>query len=116
MTIRYKNLQNLVYFAFNIFCDYNLSKLTFRNYPTRVNQVHSTYDKLIRLSENNVLIPEEYGVLKLQELESSYGYYKKLEEEKEILREQREQEREDKRAQKELEEKQAKIDKELLSR
>lgn len=111
--IKYKNLQKLVYFAFNIFCDYNLSKLTFKNYPTRINQIESNFTKLIKLSEYKVLIPDEYKELKLKEIESSYGYYKKIEEEKEILREQREQERENARAQKELEEKQAKIDKEI---
>lgn len=111
--IKYKNLQKLVYFAFNIFCDYNLSKLTFKNYPTRINQIESNFIKLIKLSERKVLIPDEYRELKLKEIESSYGYYKKIEEEKEILREQREQERENARAQKELEEKQAKIDKEI---
>lgn len=111
--IKYKNLQKLVYFAFNIFCDYNLSKLTFKNYPTRINQIESNFIKLIKLSEWKVLIPDEYKELKLKEIESSYGYYKKIEEEKEILREQREQERENARAQKELEEKQAKINKEI---
>lgn len=111
--IKYNNLQKLVYFAFNIFCDYNLSKLTFKNYPTRINQIESNFTKLIRLSEYKVLIPDEYKELKLKEIESSYGYYKKIEEEKEILREQREQERENARAQRELEEKQAKIDKEI---
>ena len=111
--IKYKNLQKLVYFAFNIFCDYNLSKLTFKNYPTRINQIESNFTKLIKLSEYKVLIPDEYKELKLKEIESSYGYYKKIEEEKEILREQREQERENARAQRELEEKQAKIDKEI---
>lgn len=111
--IKYKNLQKLVYFAFNIFCDYNLSKLTFKNYPTRINQIESNFTKLVKLSEYKVLIPDEYKELKLKEIESSYGYYKKLEEEKEILREQREQERENARAQKELEEKQAKLDKEI---
>lgn len=113
VTIKYKNLQNLVYFAFNIFCDYNLSKLTFKNYPTRINQIESNFIKLVKLSEYKVFIPDEYKELKLKEIESSYGYYKKIEEEKEILREQREQERENARAQRELEEKQAKIDKEI---
>lgn len=113
ITIKYKNLQKLVYFAFNVFCDYNLSKLTFKNYPTRINQIESNFTKLVKLSEYKVLIPDEYKELKLKEIESSYGYYKKIEEEKEILREQREQERENARAQRELEEKQAKIDKEI---
>ena len=111
--IKYKNLQKLVYFAFNIYCDYNLSKLTFKNYPTRINQIESNFTKLVKLSEYKVLIPDEYKELKLKEIESSYGYYKKIEEEREILREQREQERENARAQRELEEKQAKIDKEI---
>lgn len=111
--IKVNNLRKLTYYAFNTFCDFNLSKLTFKNYPTRVKAIETNYARAIRLSENKIEIPEKYKDLKLEELESSYAYYKKLEEEKDALREEREQEKENKRAQKELEAKQAKLDKEI---
>lgn len=113
VTINLDKLNRLLYNAFNTFCDYNLSRLTFKSYPTRQNQIHTTYNKLNRLVKGVTSIDEKLLDLKLEELESSYAYYKLKEEEKEALRIQREEEAENKRAQKELERKQAKLDKEI---
>lgn len=113
VTINLDKLNRLLYNAFNTFCDYNLSRLTYKSYPTRQKQIHTTYNKLNRLVKNVTSIDERLLELKLQELESSYAYYKLKEEEKEELRLQRAEEAENKRAQKELERKQAKLDKEI---
>lgn len=113
VTINLDKLNRLLYNAFNTFCDYNLSRLTFKSYPTRQNQIHTNYNKLNRLVKGVTSIDEKLLDLKLEELESSYAYYKLKEEEKEALRIQREEEAENKRAQKELERKQAKLDKEI---
>lgn len=113
VTMNLDKLNRLLYNAFNTFCDYNLSRLTFKSYPTRQNQIHTTYNKLNRLVKGVTSIDEKLLDLKLEELESSYAYYKLKEEEKEALRIQREEEAENKKAQKELEKKQAKLDKEI---
>ncbi|WP_130819030.1 GIY-YIG nuclease family protein [Anaerococcus vaginimassiliensis] len=113
VTINLDKLNRLLYNAFNTFCDYNLSRLTFKSYPTRQNQIHTNYNKLNRLVKGVTSIDEKLLDLKLEELESSYAYYKLKEEEKEALRIQREEEAENKRAQKELERKQAKLYKEI---
>ena len=113
VNINLDKLNRLLYNAFNTFCDYNLSRLTYKSYPTRQKQIHTTYSKLNRLVKNITSIDEKLLDLKLQELESSYAYYKLKEKEKEELRLQRAEEAENKRAQKELERKQAKLDKEI---
>ncbi|WP_105300959.1 GIY-YIG nuclease family protein [Anaerococcus marasmi] len=113
VTINLDKLNRLLYNAFNTFCDYNLSRLTYKSYPTRQKQIHTTYNKLNRLVKDVTSIDERLLELKLEELESSYAYYKLKEEEKEELRLQRAEEAENKRAQKELERKQAKLDKEI---
>lgn len=113
ITIKTENLQKLAYYAFNTFCDYNLSNLTFKSYSTRQNKLESSYNKISKLTENNIKIDPKLLELKHQELDSSYAYYKLKEEEKQALIEQREIEAENKKAQKELEKKQDKLDKEI---
>lgn len=110
----YKNdLIRLLYNSFNTYCDYNLTKLTFKSYPTRKKQIQTMFNKLNRISNQQIQIDEKALDYKFQELDASYAYYKLKEEEKEALRQQREEEAENKRAQKELEAKQAKLDKEI---
>lgn len=107
------DLIRLLYNSFNTFCDYNLTRLTFKTYPTRKKQIQTMFNKLNRISNQQIQIDEKALEYKFQELDASYAYYKLKEEEKEALRQQREEEAENKRAQKELEAKQAKLDKEI---
>ncbi|WP_276862601.1 GIY-YIG nuclease family protein [Anaerococcus tetradius] len=107
------DLIRLLYNSFNTFCDYNLTRLTFKTYPTRKKQIETMFNKLNRISNQQIQIDEKALDYKFQELDASYAYYKLKEEEKEALRQQREEEAENKRAQKELEAKQAKLDKEI---
>lgn len=107
------DLIRLLYNSFNTFCDYNLTRLTYKSYPTRKKQIETMFNKLNRISNQQIQIDEKALDYKFQELDASYAYYKLKEEEKEALRQQREEEAENKRAQKELEAKQAKLDKEI---
>lgn len=113
ITIYQNDLIRLLYNSFNTYCDYNLTKLTFKSYPTRKKQIQTMFNKLNRISNQQIQIDEKALDYKFQELDASYAYYKLKEEEKEALRQQREEEAENKRAQKELEAKQAKLDKEI---
>lgn len=113
INILYDNLEKLSFLYFNTACDYNLSKLNFNNYPTRVKEIEKLHSTIFKDTEYNVDIPSQYKDLKLEELETAYSYYKLKEREKEILREQREQEKDDLKAQKEIKEKHDKIDKEI---
>lgn len=113
ISIYQNDLIRLLYNSFNTFCDYNLTKLTFKSYPTRKKQIQTMFNKLNRISNQQIQIDEKALDYKFQELDASYAYYKLKEEEKEALRQQREEEAENKRAQKELEAKQAKLDKEI---
>lgn len=113
ISISKDNLIRLLYNSFNTFCDYNLTRLTFKTYPTRKKQIETMFNKLNRISNQQIQIDEKALDYKFQELDASYAYYKLKEEEKEALRQQREEEAENKRAQKELEAKQAKLDKEI---
>lgn len=113
--IKISNLEKLSYNYFNVYCNNNLNKLTYNNYPQRIKAVEQASQKIKNLTEDKIIIPDTYKKLKEEELEASFAYYKKKEEEKEILRLQREQERDDIKAQQELKEKQAKINKEIES-
>ncbi|WP_058989894.1 GIY-YIG nuclease family protein [Anaerococcus rubeinfantis] len=113
ISILYDNLEQLSFLYFNMACDYNLSKLNFNNYPTRIKEIEKLHSTIFKVTEYNVDIPTQYKELKLEELETAYSYYKLKEREKEILREQREQEKDDLKAQKEIKEKHDKIDKEI---
>ncbi|WP_058990637.1 GIY-YIG nuclease family protein [Anaerococcus rubeinfantis] len=113
ISISKDNLIRLLYNSFNTFCDYKLTRLTFKTYPTRKKQIETMFNKLNRISNQQIQIDDKALDYKFQELDASYAYYKLKEEEKEALRQQREEEAENKRAQKELEAKQAKLDKEI---
>lgn len=113
ISILYDNLEQLSFLYFNMACDYNLSKLNFNNYPTRVKEIEKLHSTIFKVTEYNVDISSQYKDLKLEELETAYSYYKLKEREKEILKEQREQEKDDLKAQREIKEKHDKIDKEI---
>lgn len=113
INILYDNLEKLSFLYFNTACDYNLSKLNFNNYSTRVKEIEKLHSTIFKNTEYNVDISSQYKDLKLEELETAYSYYKLKEMEKEILKEQREQEKDDLKAQKEIKEKHDKIDKEI---
>lgn len=113
INILYDNLEKLSFLYFNTACDYNLSKLNFNNYPTRVKEIEKLHSTIFKVTEYNVDISSQYKDLKLEELETAYSYYKLKEREKEILKEQREQEKDDLKAQREIKEKHDKIDKEI---
>lgn len=113
INILYDDLEQLSFLYFNMACDYNLSKLNFNNYPTRVKEIEKLHSIIFKVTEYNVDIPTQYKDLKLEELETAYSYYRLKEREKEILKEQREQEKDDLKAQREIKEKHDKIDKEI---
>lgn len=113
VTLLYDNLEKLAFLYFNNACNYNLSKLKYNNYPTRVKEIEKLHSTIFNVTEYNVDIPTQYKDLKLEELETAYSYYKLKDREKEMLREQREQEKDDLKAQKEIKEKHDKIDKEI---
>lgn len=101
--------------AFNNECDNLVNAVTYSNYGTKQGQMYRSYDAINKLSHHNLLhISQKYLDLKIKELEVAYQYKAKIEEEKEILREEREKQREEIKARKEIEAKQKVLDKEIL--
>lgn len=70
------DLIRLLYNSFNTFCDYNLTRLTYKSYPTRKKQIETMFNKLNRISNQQIQIDEKALDYKFQELDASYAYYK----------------------------------------
>ena len=101
--------------AFNIECEYVISKVKFNNYDSMRNRIEAMFIKLNRLNRiNGIKISEEFYQLKLEELALAFEYAEKRQQEKEYAREQREIARENARVQRELEEERAEREKEQI--
>lgn len=99
--------------TFNVECDHAIEKTRFHNIETQRKKIHSAFDTLNSLNEQNkIRITPEYLSLKYLELNLAYEYYEKKEEQKEELRRLREQQREEQKLAKELEERRKDIYKE----
>lgn len=101
--------------AFNGECDSSIYKIKYNNFSTIEKRIRKSFEDINKMnSEMQFSISYNYLDLKIQELYLAYEYELKLQEEKEILREQREKEREEKALQKEIAAKKQKISKEIL--
>lgn len=99
--------------TFNTECENAISAVKFSNFDSMKSRIQRAYDKLNKLNEENAItISPEYLDLKFQELTLAYEYARKVQEEKEYIREQRAIERENARVQRELEEQRKKLEKE----
>lgn len=87
--------------AFNTHCDNVMANVSYRNRSASERKIRRAYE-IINENEQLQHITSEYLALKLSELESTYLYRQAIENEKELLREQREKEREDKKLQAEI--------------
>lgn len=96
--------------SFNTHCDSVIAKVTYRNRDLSQKKILKAFDII---NSNDVLssISNNYLQLKLNELNTTFQYKEKLEQEKEILREQREQDREERKLQREIAIERAKIEK-----
>ena len=99
--------------TFNIECENAINKVKFNNFDSSKKRIENAYSSLNKLNDTNkISIQPEYLDLKIDELKLAYEYSRKVQEEKEELRQQREMQREEQRLAKELEEKRAEIEKE----
>ena len=106
-------IRNLMVRAFNSECTAVVSKVTYRNIETSSKKINSIFTSLNKIGENlSCQITSNYLSLKLDELYLVYEYKEKLEEEKELRRQEKEILKDQLRAQKELEKAQAESDKE----
>lgn len=96
--------------SFNTHCDSVISKVTYRNRDLSQKKILKAFD-IINSNDALSSISNNYLQLKLQELNTTFQYKEKLEQEKELLREQREQEREERKLQREIALERAKIEK-----
>ncbi|MGP1567484.1 MAG: DUF4041 domain-containing protein [Peptoanaerobacter stomatis] len=100
--------------AFNGECDASIYKVKYNNFSTIEKRIRKSFDDINKMnSEIQLSISINYLDLKIQELHLAYEYELKIQEEKEILREQREKDREERALQKEIEAKRQKIAKEV---
>lgn len=101
--------------AFNGECDSSIYKIKYNNFSTIEKRIRKSFEDINKMnSEIQLSISISYLDLKIQELYLAYEYELKLQEEKEILREQREKEREERALHKDIELKKKKIEKEVL--
>lgn len=96
--------------AFNTHCDNVIAKVTYRNKAACEKKIERAYE-IINENETLQHIKHEYLALKLEELNTTYLYKQAIENEKELLREQREKQREDKKLQMEIAMARAKLEK-----
>lgn len=90
--------------AFNGECDAAIAKVRYNNVASLERRIHSAYNALNKLGKViQSEITQEYLQVRLKELNLSYEYQAKLQEEQEEQRRIREQMREEERAERELE-------------
>lgn len=98
--------------GFNGEADALLVKVTPANLESKKQALIRAFEQLNKLYKRNyIVITQKYLNLKIQELELSVEYDLQLQEEKQILREQREKEKEDKKLQAEIASKRKQIEK-----
>ncbi|EHL19374.1 hypothetical protein HMPREF9628_01558 [Peptoanaerobacter stomatis] len=109
-----KQVSKLMLRAFNGECDASIYNIKYNNFSNIEKRIRKSFEVINKIgSEIHVSITFEYLDLKIQELHLAYEYELKIQEEKEILREQREKDREERALQKEIELKRQKITKEV---
>lgn len=100
--------------SFNNECEAAINKIKYNNFPIIEKRIVKSFEQLNKLNKSNRLeISRTYLNFKLDELQLSYEYARKKEEEKEELREQRQREREEKALQKEIQSQKKIIDKDI---
>lgn len=100
--------------SFNNECTSAINKVTYSNYnriELRIKKSFEQHNKMHK--EYQLHMTDSYLDLKLQELNLAFGYAKKKQEEKDLLREQREKEREEKALQKEIQAQRKSVNKEI---
>lgn len=106
------NIKQIVQ-MFNIECENVIGKVKFNNFDSSEKRVRASFERLNKL--NRVLgirLTEDYYKSKIDEMRIALEYARKVQEEKEYIREQRELARENARVQKELEAERRKLEKE----
>ena len=100
--------------CFNSESEAAINKLTYRNFETTKNRIIKSYNQLNRAFETSkVSISKNYLNSKINEVHLAYEYEMKVQEEKEILRDERERKREEAALQKDIEQKRKQIQKEI---
>jgi hypothetical protein len=100
--------------TFNIECETIIDKVKFSNIESMRKRIEKSFDNLNKINETNrVSLTRQFLMLKLEELNLSYEYQVKKQEEKEEQKRIREELREQAKIQKELEEARKNIDKDL---
>lgn len=100
--------------TFNIECETIIDKVKFNNIESMRKRIQKSFENLNKMNETNkVSITPQFLHLKFQELNLSYEYQVKKQEEKEEQKRIREELREQAKLQKELEEAKKNIDKDL---
>lgn len=106
-----KDIQRLLFRAFNNECDDVVSKVKFSNIEQSVRKIEKSAEIVSRLgSVIGVSIPREYVQLKAKEAYLAFEYAEAKEKEKEELREARAREREEIKVQKEIEAKRKELE------
>lgn len=106
------NIKQIVQ-MFNIECENVIGKVRFNNFDSSKKRVRASFERLNKL--NMVLgirLTEDYYKSKIDEMRIALEYARKVQEEKEYIREQRELARENAKVQKELEAERRKLEKE----
>lgn len=99
--------------TFNIECENVISKVKFNNFESSKKRIQKSFNSLNKLNYiNQIKIEQEFLNLKMDELRLAYEYSRKVQEEKEEIRQKRELQREEQKAIKELEEKRIELEKE----
>jgi hypothetical protein len=99
--------------AFNNECENIISKVKYNNIDLSEKRIKKVYEDLNKLTDmQNVIIKQEYLILKLEELYLKYEFEQKLQEEKEEQLAIKERMREEAKALKELEKAMEKVEKE----
>lgn len=108
-----KDLQKLLLRAFNSECDEVIDRVKYNNFDASIKRITTSRDAISKLSAiMKVSITNDYYALKLEELNLSFEYQQKKQEEKEEQKLIRAQMREEAKLQREIEEQRKKIEKE----
>lgn len=105
--------QKLLLRAFNTECDELISKVKYTNYDASLNRIYKSAESISKLGTiMNISVKQTYLNLKVEELQLSFEYQQKKQEEKEAQKAARAELREAARLQKEIEAQRKKIAKE----
>lgn len=98
---------------FNSECEYLISKVKFSNFYSIKERIYKTFNKINKMNKSSyVMLDLDYCELKIQELTLAYDYERKLQEEREHIKEQRAIEKERRLVERELAVERSRIEKE----